>query len=182
MPQAGATLGGRCPGREQHVLALVRADLAEDWFDDRLSPGVDALASFGAELAGHPYPPCRVGSTPTAGDASHPRKAAAGCGSCSDSRALRCSHAATTTGTRAATHESRSPGASPRGTTGARRARSPRSGSGKPSGISARCWRSAPCAGRPSARNGSGVWSASIGGSRTPSTTPTTSSATSPRD
>ena len=39
---------------QQHVFALERVDLAEDWFDDRLAPGVGTLASFGAELAGHP--------------------------------------------------------------------------------------------------------------------------------
>ncbi len=108
-----------------------------------------------------------------------------GCGSCSDSRASHCSRAATTapggrwtTGTHAATRGSRSPDESPWPTTGAHPARSPSRGSGTPSnGISARCWRRAPCAGRPSARNDSGPWSASIDGSRTRSMTPTTSSA-----
>src|SRR5674476_585132 len=43
-----------CMRGQQHVFALERVDLAEDWFDDRLAPGVGTLASFGAELAGHP--------------------------------------------------------------------------------------------------------------------------------
>src|SRR5665811_2387874 len=42
-------------------------DLAEDWFDDRLAPGVGALASFGAELAGHPLLGREVLRDPTCG-------------------------------------------------------------------------------------------------------------------
>ena len=38
---------------QQDVFALQGGDLAEDWFDDGLAPGVVGLACFGAELAGH---------------------------------------------------------------------------------------------------------------------------------
>src|SRR5664279_4787958 len=56
-----------CMRGQQHVFALERVDLAEDWFDDRLAPGVGALASFGAELAGHPLLGREVLRGPTCG-------------------------------------------------------------------------------------------------------------------
>ena len=39
---------------KQDVFALQGRDLAEDWFDDGLAPGVVGPACLGAELAGHP--------------------------------------------------------------------------------------------------------------------------------
>ena len=84
-------------------------------------PGLDARHGLG-----HRIRRCRAGSTPPAGDGSHPRAAAPGCGSCSASPAWPCSPAATTarggrwtTGIRAATRGSRCRRASRRPTTAA---------------------------------------------------------------